>query len=347
MQKGKDLMAQKKEIEIKHGPFPLDESWWTAVLAEAESQHPSKPAPHSKPPTEIDAQAEERATLPAESAQDEEQQGELKDIDWQHVKDLYDQDLVIHLEVSDYNRGGLLVSGNNIQGFVPASHLVGLSKKRLKQEREELLSTYIGQSLRLKVIECDQPRGRIVFSQRAAQTDSGKRLELLNHLQVGDCRAGRVTTITDFGVFVDLGGVEGLIHISELSWGRVCHPDEIVSIGQEIRVFVLQVERDKARVALSLKRLVPNPWESVQARYSPGQIADAVITNIVSFGAFARLDDGLDGLIHISEFGDQAVSKDIENTISEGQQVKVCILHIDPERQRLGLSLQQVDGGVQ
>lgn len=336
-------MARKKEFEIIRGPVPLDESWWTAVLEEAESQYTPKTTRNNPPIEEPEGQTEKEATLPAslETAQEE-----AKEIDWRYIKRLYEQDLVVHLEVSDHNRGGLLVAGENIQGFVPASHLVGLSKNKVKQEREELLSSYMGCTLRLKVIECDQDRGRIVFSERAAQTDPGVRLELLNQLQVGDCRVGRVTTITEFGVFVDLGGVEGLVHISELSWGRVCHPDEIVSVGQEIRVHVLQIEREKARVALSLKRLVPNPWESALTRYSPGQIADAVITNIVPFGAFARLDDGLDGLIHISEFGERADAMDIERIISEGQTVKVCILHIDPNRQRLGLSLYSADDGL-
>ncbi len=339
-------MARKKEFEIINGPVPLDESWWTAVLEEVESQYTPKTTLNNPSVEGLEAPTEKEALPTAIPANAESTQEETKEIDWHHVKHLYEQDLVVHLEVSDHNRGGLLVSGENIQGFVPASHLVGLSKSKLKQEREELLSPYTGRTLRLKVIECDQERGRIVFSERAAQTDPGTRLELLNQLKVGDCRVGRVTTITDFGVFVDLGGIEGLVHISELSWGRVCHPDEIVSAGQEIRVYVLQIERDKSRVALSLKRLFPNPWESVLTRYSPGQVADAVITNIVSFGAFARLDDGLDGLIHISEFGDHAGTMDIERILSEGQEVKVSILHIDPNRQRLGLSLHQGDDGV-
>lgn len=338
-------MARKKEFEIINGPVPLDESWWTAVLEEVESQYIPKTTLNDPPIEKPEGQTDKEAT-PALPASVEPSQEEAKEIDWRYVKRLYEQDLVVNLEVSDHNRGGLLVSGENIQGFVPASHLVGLSKNKLKQERDEQLSPYTGRMLRLKVIECDQDRGRIVFSERAAQTDPGMRLELLQQLQVGDHRVGRVTTITDFGVFVDLGGVEGLVHISELSWGRVCHPDEIVSIGQEIRVHVLQIEREKARVALSIKRLVPNPWESVLTRYSPGQVADAVITNIVSFGAFARLDDGLDGLIHISEFGECAGAMEIERILSEGQAVKVCILHIDPNRQRLGLSLQSGDDGL-
>lgn len=335
-------MAHKKEIEIRNAPIPLDESWWTAVLQEVESHSMPKPTPQNFPTTPLDPPSE-KGTSDNQVSRSEKKRNDLQDIDWSYVKQLYEQDLVVYLEVSDHNRGGLLVSGSTIQGFVPASHLVGLAKNAHNKDREDLLSPYLGRSLRLKVIECDQERGRIVFSERAAQTDPGMRLELFNQLQVGNHHKGRVTTITDFGVFVDLGGVEGLVHISELSWGRVCHPDEIVSIGQEITVFILQIDRDKARVALSLKRLFPNPWESVHSRYSLGQITDAVITNIVSFGAFARLDDGLDGLIHISEFGNHAGMAEIENHLSEGQAVKVCILHIDPARQRLGLSLHRGD----
>ncbi|MCJ7701130.1 MAG: S1 RNA-binding domain-containing protein [Anaerolineales bacterium] len=341
-------MALKKESEYKFGPLPIDESWWTAVLEEAEAQYTTTPRSVLNNPQQQNASQAyiEETTTKRKTETASEENVVSHEIDWQWVKQLYDQDLVINLDVTDHNRGGLLVYGDNIQGFVPASHLIGLSKNALKKDREDLLSPYVGRILQLKVIECDQDRGRIVFSERAAQTDPGKRLELLNRLEVGDQRIGWVTTITDFGVFVDLGGVEGLIHISELSWGRVCHPNDIVSIGDQVEVHILQIERDRARVALSLKRLHPNPWESIHDHYSPGQIVNAVITNIVSFGAFARLEDGLDGLIHISEFGDQVDAKSIEDNLTEGQAVQVCIIHIDPERQRLGLSLSPDDDAV-
>ena len=338
-------MAQKNEIVYENGPVPLDESWWAAVLEDVEAQYGPKILPPQNPPSVEGKVPRGESSQNLDNSGGSKNQVTSKEIDWAWVKRLYEQDLVIDLEVADHNRGGLLVGGDSIQGFVPASHLIGLSKKNQNKNRDTLLSPYIGRMLRLKVIECDQDRGRIVLSERAAQTDSGKRLELLNKLKVGDHMSGKVTTITDFGVFVDLGGVEGLIHISELSWGRVCHPNEIVSVGEEIDVHILQIDRIKTRVALSLKRLNPNPWESIHARYKPGQIVNATITNVVSFGAFARLDDGLDGLIHISEFGGRDALQSIKDTLSEGQTVIVSILHIDPERQRLGLSLHKgVDG---
>ncbi len=326
-------MAFQKDLESEKNPFHLDESWWTAVLEDIESRYSSK----SKPDFEhLTQSAEDSSKEQVIKDKDE----VVEEINWKWVKQMYKQDRVVYLEVADHNRGGLLVRGDKIQGFVPTSHLIGLSPKTTNNKSDDLLSPYVGRSLKLKVIECDQERGRIVFSERAAQTEDGSRLELLNTLNIGDRRTGRITTITEFGVFVDLGGVEGLVHISELSWGRVCHPNDIVSLGEEIDVYILQVEQEKARVALSVKRLHPNPWDTVHSRYQIGQTAKAVITNIVPFGAFARLEDGLDGLIHISELGESVSRQNINTILSEGQEVSVSILHIDSARQRLGLSLE-------
>jgi small subunit ribosomal protein S1 len=150
---------------------------------------------------------------------------------------------------------------------------------------------------------------------------------------------GTVTNITDFGVFVDLGGVEGLVHVSEISWGRVHHPGDVVSLGEQVKVHVIQIDQSRARVALSLKRMNPNPWETAQERYYPGQVTEAVVTSIVPFGAFARLEEGLDGLIHVSEMNcSEGIYPD--NLLKEGQHIKVRVLHVDAARQRLGLSLQ-------
>lgn len=332
-------MALKRNLQPDKNPIHLDESWWTAVLEDIEARYTGKPK------TDSDQHKTPKVESTKETAAIQEDQAS-EDIDWEWVKQLYEQDRVVQLEVADHNRGGLLVYGEKIQGFVPASHLVGLSPDSPDQNRDEFLNPYVGQSIKLKVIECDSERGRIVFSERAAQTEEGSRLELLNTLEVGDQRTGHVTTITDFGVFIDLGGVEGLIHISELSWGRVCHPGDIVSIGDDIKVYVLQVDQEKSRVALSVKRLLPNPWETVHTRYQIGQVTKAIITNIVSFGVFARLEDGLDGLIHISELGNKVTPHNIREMLSEGDEVDVCILHIDSNRQRLGLSLATDGDGV-
>jgi small subunit ribosomal protein S1 len=150
-----------------------------------------------------------------------------------------------------------------------------------------------------------------------------------------------VTNITEFGVFVDLGGVEGLVHVSEISWGRVHHPADVLELGQQVSVYVINVEPERARVALSLKRLYPNPWETAEERYTPGDAVEATVTSIVPFGAFARLEEGLDGLIHISEFGSTSNGPyGAANPLREGQRVLVRILHVDAARQRLGLSLK-------
>jgi small subunit ribosomal protein S1 len=305
------------------GPPPLDESWWEAVLAE-ENGHPTPPSRRA-------------IAKPAPIAKT--QTGEPALVDWDRAMELYDMDRIVTLQVSGYNRGGLLVSGEGLHGFVPISHLVDMPVDKDEAEEEECLRAYTAKSLDLKVIECDPSRGRVVFSERAAQASPGSRNLLLHELQAGQCVEGTVTNITDFGVFVDLGGVEGLIHVSEISWGRVRHPEDVVHYGDRVRVHVINVDPDRSRVALSMKRLYPNPWETAEARYFPGQVTEAVITSLVSFGAFARLEEGLDGLIHVSEICKEDPSANLEEMVYEGQRVKVRVLHVDSAKQRLGLSM--------
>ena len=303
----------------------MDEAWWEALLAEEEKYCP--PANHrSKQETFIEKKSDSNSFFKQPA------------VDWIYVQRLYDLDETIGLAVSNYNRGGLLVDGEQIHGFVPVSHLVEVPCELNDADREIVLASYIGRSISLKVIECDEERGRIVFSERAALAQAGRRNQLLEELKVDTCVKGVVTNITDFGVFVDLGGVEGLIHVSEISWGRVNHPNEIVHVGQHVSAYILQIDRDRSRIALSLKRLCDNPWETVEERYYPGQLVEATVTSVVPFGAFARLEEGLDGLIHITEMGlDEGQTP--ADFLQEGQRVKAKILHIDPMKQRLGLSL--------
>ena len=311
------------------GPPPLDESWWEAVLAE---DHPRKSAASSPAGSSPAASAEPKT--PTQNAA-----SEPMEVDWRYAQDLFTQDQVVTLEVVGHNRGGLLVNNERLQGFVPISHLVDLQPDQPGVDQEQLLVPYLGRRLRLKIIESDQERGRVVFSERAAQTGSGSRNLLFSHLQPAQCIEGTITNITDFGVFVDLGGIEGLIHVSELSWGRVRHPSDVARFGEVVKVYILSVDADRSRVALSLKRLQPNPWATVEARYQPGQITQATITSVVPFGAFARLEEGLDGLIHVSEICPPGENLSPKDLLAEGQAVKVCIIHIDAPNQRLGLSL--------
>ena len=322
--------THKASRERGGGPPPLDESWWEAVLAEDVAYKPA----HSS-----------SATPPEPKALAQIAAGESMEVDWGYAGELFAQDQVISLEVSDHNRGGLLVRGDRLHGFVPVSHLVDLLPDQPAAEQERFLATYHGKRLWLKIIECDQERGRVVFSERAAQTASGSRNLLLRDLQPAQCVEGTITNITDFGVFVDLGGIEGLIHVSELSWGRVRHPADVARFGEVVKVYILSVDSDRSRIALSLKRLQPNPWATVETHYKPGQIAEATITSIVPFGAFARLEEGLDGLIHISEICGPDESITPKDLLCEGQAIKVRIIHIDAPNQRLGLSLVSEAGG--
>jgi len=302
-------------------PPALDESWWAALLSEEDRNHStavSEPV-KSEPP------AANKAPNPQ--------------VDWSRVEQIYSQDQTVCLRVTGYNRGGLLVAGNMLQGFVPISHLVEVTFELPEAERNVLLAKYVDTTLCLKVIECDSERGRVVLSQRAALAGAGQRNFLFETLEVGEHVWGTVTNVTDFGVFVDLGGLEGLVHVSELSWGRVRHPIDVTSAGSRIETIVLCVDRERGRVALSLKRLHSNPWETAPDRYTPGQIIEAKITSIVSFGAFARLEEGLDGLIHISALARDGQLVSPWDVLSEGQQVRVRVLHVDAGKQRLGLSL--------
>jgi len=259
--------------------------------------------------------------------------------DWEQAKALYRQDQIVTLTVTDFNRGGLLVEGEGMHGFIPCSHLMDMPAQVDEKGREECLSGYVGRKLRLKVIECVPEEGRIVFSERAARAEAGKRMQLFNSLQVGQLVTGEVTNVTEFGAFVDLGGLEGLIHISELSWGRVSHPGQVLNVGQRVEVLVQEVSLDRCRVALSLKRLCPNPWEMAEARYSINQVVPAVITTLVPFGAFARLEEGLEGLIHTSEIPIPP-NVALRDVLTPGQDVQVRILQVEIARQRLSLSLK-------
>ncbi len=313
---------------INSEPPEIDEAWWTALLAEEEKLNHNGSIEVLRP-EEIPDQGGPIAKRLIKSSE----------IDWEMVSDLFETDQVITLEITGFNRGGLLVAGSGLHGFVPISHLLEINCLTDEAEKENILANYVGRSVAFKVIECDPERGRVVFSERAALAETGKRNLLFSEIFPGKRVCGMVTNITEFGVFVDLGGVEGLIHVSELSWGRVRHPTEVVKVGETVQAFVIQVDQERSRIALSLKRLIPNPWETAEERYKPGQVVNAVITSIVPFGAFARLEQGLDGLIHSSEIVEADIQADTDEGLYEGQKVQVRILNVNAARQRLGLSL--------
>jgi small subunit ribosomal protein S1 len=303
---------------IQADGMPIDEGWWAAVLQEDESQHTPKRMNGKPPPGGGDPAA-----------------------DWQSARRLYEVDEPIELDVVGYNRGGLLVGFHSLQGFVPASHLVGFQAQTTEDERMLALSQKVGLRLKLKVIEYDPAKGRVVFSERAAQAGPGSRQAVLGSLQPGQVVTGVVTNVCDFGAFVDLGGIEGLIHVSEVSWSRVGHPRDVLDNNQSVQVSVLSVDADQGRVALSLKRLRPDPWANVEQRYTVGEVIEGVVTNVVNFGAFVCVEEGLEGLIHVSELADGHFLHP-RNVVREGDRLRAEIVSIDGAGRRLGLSLRRL-----
>jgi small subunit ribosomal protein S1 len=262
--------------------------------------------------------------------------------DWRRAQTVYEDDQAVDLVVVGYNRGGLLVEWGALRGFVPASQLVDFPAVAEGPTRRGELAARVGQHLRLRVIELDHEHNRLILSERAAQVQAGTRANILDRLRKGETSVGRVTNLCDFGAFIDLGGVEGLIHISELSWGRVGHPRDVLGRGDLVRVYVMDVNRDQGRVALSLKRLQPDPWATVEQRYYVGQIIEGVITNVVDFGAFARIEEGLEGLIHVSELAEGNFLHP-RNVVKEGEYIRARVLNIDGGSRRLGLSLRTAE----
>ena len=265
--------------------------------------------------------------------------------DWDEAERLFKAEETIESTVIGNNKGGLIVNFGQVRGFVPGSQLD--NSQFGGPSRPDRWSQLTGETLRLKIIEVDRSRNRLILSERAVaeerrQEREKEREQFLLELVEGDVRRGRVTSLANFGAFVDIGGVDGLIHLSELAWTHVSHPRDVLNVGDEIEVYLLNVDREQQRVALSLKRLEPEPWSQVFDFYEINQIVDAVITKLTNFGAFARIDDRIEGLIHISEITDKNITHPRE-VLSEGQEVKVRIIHIDPERRRMGLSMKEVE----
>ena len=233
-----------------------------------------------------------------------------------------------------------------VRGFVPSSQLIRPSRwdEERHLTREERRAKMVGRQLVLKIIELDRQRNRLILSERAAGRLRRKeqKEQLLASLKEGDICRGRVSSLCDFGAFVDLGGADGLIHLSEISWGRVSHSREVLQVGEEVEVYVLKVNREKRRIGLSLKHLQSDPWSQVEERYSEGQLVEGTITKLTDFGAFAQLKgDAVEGLVHVSELSNQRIAHPKE-VVKEGQTLTLRIIRLDPHRRRMGLSLKSV-----
>jgi small subunit ribosomal protein S1 len=263
--------------------------------------------------------------------------------DWQKAESMLEEGEIYEGEISGYNRGGLLVPFGRIRGFIPASHTVGMPRGLKGDERRERLADMVGDKVGLKVIEVDRHRRRLILSQRQARRAWQKiqRKRVMESLSEGQTVSGTVTGITDFGAFVDLGGADGLIHISELSWRQVDDPREVVEVGDEVEVYVLNLDWDRTRIALSLKRLEPNPWSQVADHYEMGELVEGTVSRVLDFGAFVQLDLGVEGLLHISEMTGASQLSPTE-ILQTGQRVLVKIIGIDTHKQRITLSARQV-----
>ena len=266
------------------------------------------------------------------------------ELGWRDLQTIHESGEVVEGEVVDHNKGGLIVASHGVRGFVPLSQIVELRRGGTEEQVEEKLRSMRGQRLFLKVIEMNRRRNRLIMSERAAAQERRAALKdrLLAELQPGEIRHGRVSSLTDFGAFVDLGGADGLIHLSELSWGQVQHPSQVVKVGQEVDVRVVGVDRDNKKIALSLKQVEENPWTRIEQKYHIGDAVSAKITKLAQFGAFAEIEPGVEGLVHISELSDERITHP-KQVVREGEQVQLRIIKIDPQRHRVDLSLRQAE----
>jgi small subunit ribosomal protein S1 len=260
----------------------------------------------------------------------------LQQYDWERARKLLGSDEVVQVSIAGHNRGGVLVRWNRLEGFIPSSHLVSIN---MANERREVWMEMMGKVIGCKVIEVDQDRRRLIFSEREAQKEwrAQQKARLLAELKEGDRVMGTVTGLRDFGAFVNLGGADGLIHVSELAWHRVDHPRDVLKVGDEIEVYVLSLDRASNRIALSRKRLLPDPWQDAASRYHEGQLVDGTVTNVVDFGAFIALDNGLEGLLHLSEMGDGSL-KEPHSYVKKGDRLNLRISHLEPEKRRVGFT---------
>ncbi len=247
----------------------------------------------------------------------------------------------ITARVVEQNRGGVVVNYEGVRGFVPFSQLAPMPG----ETREQAVAERIGQEYPFNILEVDQGRERLVLSERAIwqKQQEAEREEFLATLEEGSRVTGRVTSLRGFGAFVNLGKAEGLVHISELSWSRVKGPEEVVSVGQELEVQIIKVDQESKRISLSLKRTLPEPWETVPERYNIGDVVEGTVTRLADFGAFVRLEDWVEGLVHISELSPRQV-KNPSECVYVNQQVRVVILDIDPEKRRMSLSYKKAFG---
>ncbi|NLF51526.1 MAG: S1 RNA-binding domain-containing protein [Leptolinea sp.] len=264
---------------------------------------------------------------------------------WQEAEDLLASKESFHSKIIGFNKGGLIVPLGTLRGFVPASQIALSRRATISGDTpEQKWSKMVGMEVDVCVIEVDRERRRLILSERAASSETRETLKerVIDELKEGETRSGHVTSLADFGAFVNINGADGLVHLSEITWDRIQHPSEVLSVGQEIKVKVISIDRDKKRIGLSIRQLQEDPWSDQAATFSVGQLVQGKITRLTKFGAFAQLDGEIEGLIHISELSEKRIEHPKE-VLHEGETVTLRVIKIDPANHRIGLSLRRVD----
>jgi small subunit ribosomal protein S1 len=267
--------------------------------------------------------------------------------DWDEVEALLESSTPYDSKVVGYNKGGLIIPVGRLRGFVPASQISLLRRSPAGENAEQRYAKMINEDITVRVIEVDRSRRRLILSERLALQETRETLKdrLLDELKDGDVRTGRVTSLADFGAFVNIDGADGLVHLSEISWERIEHPNEILKIGEEVQVKVISVDQDRKRIGLSIRQLQQDPWLQKVGEIKEGMLVEGTITHLTKFGAFARIGEDLEGLIHVSELSEQRISHPKE-VVREGEVITLRVIKIDPERHRIGLSRRKVDSAA-
>ena len=251
--------------------------------------------------------------------------------------------------IDGFNKGGIIVPVHGLRGFVPASQL-GISRRMAitGDTPDARYAKMNGEPITVRVIEVDRKRRRLILSERAASSETRQSIKerVIESLVEGETYTGKVTSLAEFGAFVNVNGADGLVHLSEISWDRVQHPSEVLEVGQEVKVKVINIDREKKRIGLSIRALQSDPWQSKVDKFKVGQLVEGVITRLTKFGAFARLEGDLEGLIHISEISENRIEHPKEANLHEGDVVTLRIIRVDPDQRRIGLSLRKVDSGA-
>ena len=269
-------------------------------------------------------------------------------ISWENVEKMVGEDRVYDSKIVGFNKGGLIAMVGGLRGFIPSSQISASRRSQSSGDTpEQRWQKMVGQQITVRIIEVDRERRRLILSERAASTESRQSLKerVIDELEVGKTYTGRVTSLSDFGAFVNVNGADGLVHLSEISWDRVQHPKEVLEVGQEVKVKVINIDREKKRIGLSIRALADDPWKTRVEKFAIGQLVEGVITRLTKFGAFARLEGDIEGLIHISEIADHRIEHPKE-ALKEGEVRALRIIRIDTDQHRIGLSLRKVDSGA-